>query len=171
MGNSSKRDRIAAEQNERRRKALELRKAGANYQQIADRLGLANKSMAWQAVHAAIRDIVREPAEAVLTIELARLDALLLGVWTAAKAGDVRAIDRALRIMERRSAYLGLDAPKRTEHTGKDGGPIELDLSKLTEAQIDRLLEARTGADLDRLLAEAVGAAPSQGAVRGGEVH
>jgi hypothetical protein len=124
MGNSAKRDARAAEQAEKRRKALELRKAGATYEQIADQLKLPNKSVSYKLVKAAIKAIIREPAEEVLRLELERLDAMLLGCWSRAKTGDSAAIDRALRIMERRAAYLGLDAPKRNEHTGKDGAPL-----------------------------------------------
>lgn len=35
------------------------------------------------------------------------------------------AIDRLLKIEERRAKLLGLDAPKKTELTGADGGPVE----------------------------------------------
>jgi hypothetical protein len=96
------------------RKALEMRKAGATYAEIATQLGFADRSAARKSVHSAIDDVTREPAREVITLELERLDTLLLGVWTRARNGDVQAIDRALRIMERRSAYLGIDAPKKT---------------------------------------------------------
>jgi hypothetical protein len=99
---------------DRDRKALELRKAGANYAQIAREIGLDTESGAAKAVKAALDDVIREPAMDVLVLELSRLDVLLLGCWQKAKNGDVQAIDRALRIMERRAAYLGIDAPKKT---------------------------------------------------------
>jgi len=121
MGNSAKRDAAAAETAERYRKALELRKAGATYDQIAAQLGYSAKAAARHAVQAAIKEIIREPAEEVIQLELSRLDAMLLGCWTKAKSGDVHCIDRALRIMERRASYLGIDAPKRssTEMAGE----------------------------------------------------
>lgn len=124
MGNSVKRDVRSAEASERHRKALELRKAGATYEQIASQLNYAGKSAARAAVQNAIKEIIREPAEEMLQLELSRLDAMLLGVWTKAKSGDPAAIDRAIRIMDRRSAYLGLDAPKRSELSGASGGPV-----------------------------------------------
>lgn len=117
---SAKFDAKICDANERTRKALELRKAGATYDQIAAQLGYGNRSNAYRAVKEAIHEIIREPAEEVLQLELARLDALLLGCWQKAKTGDSRAIDRAIRVMERRSAYLGLDAPKKTA-TALDG--------------------------------------------------
>lgn len=99
---------------EKCREGLELRKAGASYSQIADQLGYKNESGAWKAVQQAIDCIIREPAKDVLIIELARLDTMLLALWAKAKSGDTHAIGRCLSIMERRSAYLGIDAPKKT---------------------------------------------------------
>lgn len=94
---------------ERQRKALELRKAGADFQQIADQLGYANKTGAWKACQAGMAKLIKEPATDVLTMELARLDAMFLGLWPKARAGNVAAVQQCLRIMERRSRYLGLD--------------------------------------------------------------
>ena len=114
MANSAKRDRAKANVAERQRKALELRKAGATYEQIASQLSYADRSGAAAAVKAGIKAIIAEPAQEVLALELQRLDAMLLGLWTKAKSGDVAAVDRALRIMERRANFLGIDAPKAT---------------------------------------------------------
>jgi hypothetical protein len=41
-----------------------------------------------------------------VTVELARLDAMLLGLWGRARKGDVAAVDRVLRIGERRTQLL-----------------------------------------------------------------
>jgi uncharacterized protein (DUF2267 family) len=100
---------------EKQRQAVELRKAGLGYDEIADKLGYANRGGAYKAVRAALLAAVREPAEEVLALELARLDAMLAGIWLDARKGNVLKIDRALRIMQRRADLLGLDAPKRVE--------------------------------------------------------
>jgi hypothetical protein len=113
MANSSPRDTRKADYAEKSRKALEMRKAGANYAQIGLAIGV-HESGAWKIVKKAIAAITKEPAKEVLALELTRLDVLLLGVWTKAKNGDAQMVDRALRIMERRAAYLGIDAPKKT---------------------------------------------------------
>lgn len=97
-------------QAERRRQALELRKAGATYEQIAAELGIRSKRAAWGIVQTALAEITREPAQAVLDLELSRLDAMLLGLWPTARKGNHGAVDRVLRIMDRRARYLGLDA-------------------------------------------------------------
>lgn len=100
---------------ERRRKALELRKAGATYEQIAEQLDYDNRGSAWKAVDAALKEITAEPAAEVRQLELERLDALLLSLWKQARGGNLGAVDRVLRLMERRSKYLGLDSPARME--------------------------------------------------------
>lgn len=46
------------------------------------------------------------------TIELDRLDGLLRAVQPGVEAGDLASVDRALKIMERRSKLLGLDQPE-----------------------------------------------------------
>jgi hypothetical protein len=115
---------------DRDRQALDLRKAGASYDQIARQLGYFNRGGAFKAVARGldtVKHLMVESAEDVRSLELTRLDALLLGIWQAATSGDVQAVTAALRIAERRAAYLGLDAPKRQELTGADGGPIEVE--------------------------------------------
>lgn len=99
---------------DRQIKALELRKAGLTYQQIADNAGFGTRQAAFAAVQKALSKVQHEAAAPLLTLELERLDAMLLALWPQAKAGNQGAIDRVLRIMERRSKYLGLDAPTQT---------------------------------------------------------
>jgi hypothetical protein len=134
---------------ERHVRAIELRKAGVTFQQIADQLGYANAAGAHKAVTTALREMLREPTEELRALEVARLDHMLLGIWQKATSGGTWEIDRALKIMERRAALLGLDAPKRIENTGKDGAAIAISLegapnfSNLTpieQFELDQLL-------------------------------
>lgn len=107
---------------DKRRRALELRKGGLSYQRIAesptDRAGgnhaplYAHKGSAYKAVARALEEhqaASEETAHEVLALELARLDEMHAGVWMSAVRGDDKAIGAALRIMERRTKYLGLD--------------------------------------------------------------
>jgi len=48
-------------------------------------------------------------------LEALRLDQMQAALWQRATDGEVRAIDRILRIMERRARLLGLDEPERRE--------------------------------------------------------
>ena len=118
MGNSSKRDVRSMQYAERQLKAFDLRKAGASYEQISKQLKYGGATHAREDILKGIRD--RLPVETVkeqVTLELATLDAMQLGIYTKATHGDPQAIDRVIRIQERRSAYLGLDMPKRIEQT------------------------------------------------------
>lgn len=101
--------RTRIESAERRGRALELRKAGATFEQIANQLGYADRHSAREAVVRALKDITRDGAEEVLDLELQRLDAMLVGLWAAARRGEPRSVETVLKVMERRSKYLGLD--------------------------------------------------------------
>ena len=126
MANSAKRDSTKAAQAEKAKMALSLRRAGASYEQIAKQLGYRDGAGAFKLIKNAIAAIPKEEVEAVRELELSRCDTMLMGIWGKAKEGDLDAIDRVLRIQKRRAEYLGLDAPKKQEHTGAEGGPIEV---------------------------------------------
>ena len=117
MGKAS----TAAEQAVKRRKALELHLAGATYQAIADTVGYSSKATAHSAVQKAL-----EEAHAAVDLsgasssELARLDAMLTGLWAKARKGDVAAIDRVLRIEERRAQILTREGREVPESTVKE---------------------------------------------------
>lgn len=72
-------------------------------------------------------------------IEAHRLDRLFLVVWRQALQGDLGAVDRALRIQERRARLLGLDEATILRHTGADGGAVKIDVDSL-DAKIDALI-------------------------------
>lgn len=102
---------------ERQLRALELRKAGYSYRAIAEELGIS-VSAAYRATTRALKRLnekTQEEAEVVRRLELERLDDLLLAMWPKAQNGDQGAVDRILRIMERRARLLGLDAPLKEE--------------------------------------------------------
>lgn len=101
--------RTRIESAERRGRALELRKAGATFEQIAQQIGYADRHTARDAVMRGLQDLTRDNAEEVLELELSRLDALLVGLWGPARRGDTQAVQTILKVMERRSKYLGLD--------------------------------------------------------------
>lgn len=62
---------------ERDAQAARLRSKGRTYQQIADELHFGHRREAQGAVDRAMKEVIREPAEAVLAFELERLDAEL----------------------------------------------------------------------------------------------
>lgn len=105
----NKQGKSETETGERRRRALELRKAGYGYQEIADQLGISNPGNAYRIVQNALKATYREPADEVRKLELERLDRLMRAIWEQAIEGDGDSIDRILRLMSRRARLLGLD--------------------------------------------------------------
>lgn len=101
------------------RKALELRKAGVSYQRIAESLGYKDASGAWRAVKAALKKTLQEPSDDLRRLEVERLDAALSAVWASVMKGQYGAVDRFLRIQERRARLLGLDAPAKLDLNNK----------------------------------------------------
>lgn len=102
---------------DRQIEALKLRTEGKSFPEIAQALGFSGPSGAFQAVETALRATLREPAAELRTLEVERLDELLKGLWATATAGDTTAVDRVLKIMERRAKLLGLDAPSKIDIT------------------------------------------------------
>ena len=101
-------------------RALELRKRGLNYTQIGKKLG-CHRSTACRYVLSELENLAdkcREEAAHVRDLELQRLDALYLVAYAEVEEGNVPAIDRCLRIMERRAKLLGLDAAQKVDVNG-----------------------------------------------------
>jgi hypothetical protein len=130
---------------ERRKMALDLRKQGGSYRQIADSLRDVEGIPAKYSHVQAQRDVTdelrryneanRETAGIVKRLELERLDELWQAFWPAAVAGDPIMLDRVLRIMERRARLEGLDAPVVQEHRGNEEHPIA---ARVFTIKIDR---------------------------------
>lgn len=111
---------------EKQAKALELRRAGLGFEEIGRQLGIG-KSQAHRYVVKALADAraqIRASADELKSEDLSRLDAMLTGLWPRARKGEAVAVDRVLKIMERKARMLGLDAPTRTAlEGGGEGAP------------------------------------------------
>lgn len=128
----------------RRYFVLEMRRMGGSYRQIAEaaitEFGADNLPRGWDERIACqdvkrelerVRKDVDESASDVRDVELARLDEMLSRVYPVALGTeiippDMRAVDRVLKIMERRAAMLGTDAPTKAELSGPGGGNIQI---------------------------------------------
>ncbi len=144
-----------------RAEALELRRAGHTYAAIGEQLGLS-KTMAFKLVRQGMEEgriAIGEAADQLRAEELSRLDGMLSAVWPKAAKGDLAAVDRVLKIGERRARLLGLDAPSQhaaTDPQGNPAGPTEirlvpgLDVSKLSDAALAELAQQLPPADLLR---------------------
>lgn len=113
---------------EKRVMALELRKAGLTLDEIARQVGYRSAASVHNAIRIAMQQSLQEPADEVRQIELERLDKMHRALWPQAIRGEHGAIDRVLRIMERRAKLIGLDAPAK--QVLQHGGDINVrDLS------------------------------------------
>lgn len=111
-GNGRNPDRSTLAMRETR--AVEMRKAGATYDQIADALD-CTRSTAYRTVMRALARNQSEEVEEFRMIEGARLDRLQMAVWNRAVSGSESAINTVLRIMDRRARLFGLDAPSKVD--------------------------------------------------------
>ncbi|WP_333746007.1 hypothetical protein [Streptomyces sp. IBSBF 2950] len=125
----------------RRSQAIALRLAGMDYATIAERLDYADRGAASKDVHRALEANLEAESAAVATlreIEVQRLDRLQAAAWAKAAKGDLKAIETVLKVIDRRAKLLGLDRPARTEITGADGGPLQIEAVDL--AELERLI-------------------------------
>lgn len=121
---------------EKQRRCLDLRRAGVTYDVIAEQVGYSNAGAAYNAVKSALKATLQEPADEIRVLESDRLDRLERALWPAALNGDQGAIDRILRISERRARLLGLDAPlkQHVEVTAYEGGTdIDREVARLAD--------------------------------------
>lgn len=113
---------------ERQRRALEMRRQGKPYSEIATEVGYASASGAHAAVRTALKKTLQEPADELRRLENTRLDAMLLALWPAIVKGDAKAIAAGVKISERRAKLNGLDEPAELDVTsGGDRIAIILD--------------------------------------------
>jgi hypothetical protein len=106
----------SAETIDKERRALEARRDGWSYDEIADKITGGVRANAYRVVQNGLRRTLVEPALELRVLEQERLDALLRPVMLQAKDGNLRAVETALRIMERRARLLGLDLPAKGEN-------------------------------------------------------
>ncbi len=106
---------------ERQKTALELRKRGGSFDNIAATMGIS-KSTAHNLVHKAIDQLkttTLKKAEELKVLDLERLDSMLVGIYPKATAGDAKAINAVIKLMDQRAKLLGLYAPTKSEVQGE----------------------------------------------------
>lgn len=126
---------------ERRRKAVEMRLSGLDWQSIADKLKYASRGAAQKDVSRAVELLTKEVVTAAAELrdlELLRLDRLQAAMWQDAMNGDSQAVRAILRIMDRRAKLLGLDTPKTIKHV------MRSELDERIEALTERLRQGAT---------------------------
>lgn len=93
---------------EKKKTALDMRKAGIPYREISAKLGYKDESGARKLVEAALRELPMESAEELRTIELERLDFATMGLMGRVKKGDPTAVQALIRLMDHRAKLTGL---------------------------------------------------------------
>jgi hypothetical protein len=96
----------------------------------------------------------RDTASHCLELELARLDEIERGLWARADAGHLGAVDRLLKVSERRSRLLGLEAPQRHTLEARVDVLAQLgvdaaELGRLHQAWLDSFGPATAGEALE----------------------
>ncbi|MEU2173686.1 hypothetical protein ABZ552_05615 [Nocardia sp. NPDC019219] len=108
-------DKATPDERERQTKALELRIAGATYDQIAKTLKYADRTGAFRAVDAVLKRRESTAAAEYRELEDSRLDLALRKVAPGVVAGDLKAIELWLRIHDRRVKLHGLAMPEKLQ--------------------------------------------------------
>jgi hypothetical protein len=140
------------ERAQRHRRAMELKRAGWSYDEIAAEVGYANRSGVHKAIKSALEASRREmftEAETYRALLLDRLETLLKACWEPATKGSKDHIAEARRIISDIADLTGAKAPIRVE---------------VGEGDIDRLL-----AGLDAVLQQR--SATLEGEVVAGEIE
>ena len=135
---------------ERDAQACQLRVQALSYAEIAEKLGYADQGHAHRAVQRALKATMQEAADELRVVELKRLDSMFKLALKVANRAHVTvsngrvvyledtpleddgpalaAIDRLLKIQERRARLLGLDAPVKHEVRNVDAVDAEIEL-------------------------------------------
>ena len=128
--------------------ALNMRLAGASYEDIAHSLGYGDRSGASPAVEGEVKDIPQERAREVVGLEPARLDAVMGGAWERALRGEASAVAAALRIRGRKARCLELNGLPR--HFGIDAREADRG-SREAPGQVDCAASCGNGPCRERL--------------------
>ncbi len=161
--------------------AIELKSQGLSLEAIAQQIGYANKSSVSRLIEQEMAATPVENVETLRRVEDRHLDWMRRKLIGIAKDDDESAHDRinAIRalttVAARRAKILGLDAPLKTELTGKNGGPLEIHdiaskqdgIRKRLDQLRDELVDA-TAAESAAVDGERPSSAGPGGAVAGG---
>lgn len=141
---------------EKQVKALELRKAGATYSEIASALLYTDPSAAHKAVKAAMNRVVLEASKDAVLMDLQRLDEFQMRCTQKMRAGDLSQVDRLLRIMDARYRLAGISpqtAEELRENFGvttqiKNSGVMVVQVGHNQEQDFVKKLMAASGVDV-----------------------
>jgi hypothetical protein len=93
---------------QRRARALDYRLQGRSYKAIGEAMKIHPSTAQDYVIHCMQDFVPRDKAEAVLQLELERLDQMQASVYEQAASGDIAAIEVCLKIQNQRAKLLGL---------------------------------------------------------------
>lgn len=152
MGSQSRFDPNNLDAGDKGRRALELRRDGKTWHQIADELEYADASGAYRAAKRLLDRTEFEAVEEYRAIEADRLDdahriqreALEHVVLTGKLEAVPPAVNALVKISDRRSKLLGLDAPTRVAVTGTE------DFAETAVKLMAEILDAESEAESEK---------------------
>jgi len=125
---------------ERRSRVLTLRLRDASLRCIASKLGCSHETVRLDLQHALkqLHESEKEKMEHLRSFELARLDVAVNAIAEKVADGNLNAVEKWVRLSERRSKLLGLDAP--LESKLNLSGNV---LGEMTNEDLQRIVAAR----------------------------
>lgn len=156
---------------QRRRRAIELRLAGASWEEVAraprspddPRRLYADRHAARKAVQAALREHLAAEVEEYRFLHGARLERLLRASWPLAMQGSAEHQNAALRTMAQIADLWGLNAPKNVVV----GGELDAEI----QALIASMAPADPTWDLTGVPAEVAGELSAGGGIVDGDIR
>jgi len=115
-------------------RAIELRRAGLDWDTVAKGAGYASVQSAHNAVQRHLDKVAAtaaEDVEVLRAVELDRIDALQVSIWDRARLGNLDEIGTVIDLMKQRAKLLGLDRNGRmvADAAGSIAGSLERDVA------------------------------------------
>ena len=108
----------------RRQRALELRKQGLTYRKVGEALGISPQ-LARHDVNTALEEDNLDLPEKLVDIELERLDNLYQVAYRQALDGDLKAMEVALKISDRRAFFTDKKQASQVAPVKRKETPID----------------------------------------------
>jgi hypothetical protein len=107
-------DRRLIAARERASRAVRLRTTGRTLREIAAALGYNSPQAVFYAIRSTLDRRESAAADEYRSLNLARLERMLLAEWQAALSGDDRAQKQSLRIIHEMNAVVGVHRPEKS---------------------------------------------------------
>lgn len=101
----------------REQRTVEMRIGGSNYREIGEAIGVTDEAARQMAIRVLQRleMVANESGEELRRLDTERIDRMIQGLWQKACLGNVQAVDRVIRLMERKARLWGYEMPVRVE--------------------------------------------------------